>query len=578
MFFSRFSIAQSFNVLAVTGTAVVLALGASLFFFSVSEKEANQAEQNRYQSMLLADELRQSSDDLTRLGRTYVVTKDPSFKRQYMDVLAIRDGKKPRPKDYNRIYWDFVSAGIAQPNPPTVAVPLLELMRKAGFTQAEFDKLEQAKANSDGLVNLEVEAMNLVEGRDKNGNPIASPDHDRAIQLLHSPEYHKYKADIMVHVDEFLEMLDKRTEAEVQASVTRANVFYYMTLGFSAALALVLLSMAMLFRNRAIKGWAEVQTAIAAMAQGNKNMAIPGLDRMDEIGDMARAIEQSRSETRIIIDRVANDIQSRLGEVVGMITEASRAIQTDSSEVQERSNDASNQTQKALDVMRSTDSQVQAVAAAAEEMLASVNEISQQLGRAQSFSQETVSQTEHTDHTVAELADAADRIGQVVQLISEIAEQTNLLALNATIEAARAGEAGKGFAVVAQEVKTLAAQTASATAEISGQISGIQNVSGKAVDAIKEIRRSIERIDDATNCVAVAVQQQSSATEEISRNCHATANGTRDVMNHVDEVGQVQQNVYAASERLQALSDNLARQASSLSSNVHEIVDDLRSA
>ncbi|MCB1971639.1 MAG: methyl-accepting chemotaxis protein, partial [Geminicoccaceae bacterium] len=338
------------------------------------------------------------------------------------------------------------------------------------------------------------------------------------------------------------------------------------------------LSMAMLFRNRAIKGWAEVQTAIAAMAQGNKNMAIPGLDRMDEIGDMARAIEQSRSETRIIIDRVANDIQSRLGEVVGMITEASRAIQTDSSEVQERSNDASNQTQKALDVMRSTDSQVQAVAAAAEEMLASVNEISQQLGRAQSFSQETVSQTEHTDHTVAELADAADRIGQVVQLISEIAEQTNLLALNATIEAARAGEAGKGFAVVAQEVKTLAAQTASATAEISGQISGIQNVSGKAVDAIKEIRRSIERIDDATNCVAVAVQQQSSATEEISRNCHATANGTRDVMNHVDEVGQVQQNVYAASERLQALSDNLARQASSLSSNVHEIVDDLRSA
>ncbi|MCB1834704.1 MAG: hypothetical protein KDH19_14915, partial [Geminicoccaceae bacterium] len=282
--------------------------------------------------------------------------------------------------------------------------------------------------------------------------------------------------------------------------------------------------------------------------------------------------------SRATVQRVANDIQSRVGEVVGLITEASRSIQSDTIEVQARAENASGQTGRALEVMRGTDEQVQAVAAAAEEMLASVNQISQELGRAQNFSRETVEQTEHTDNTVAELAEAAERIGQVVQLISEIAEQTNLLALNATIEAARAGEAGKGFAVVAQEVKTLAAQTASATAEISGQIAAIQQVSSKAVDAIKEIRRSIERIDEATNSVASAVQEQSAATEEVSYNCRKTADGTRDVINRVDDVGKVQQDVFAACQRLQTLSDSLSGQAGNLSRNVDSLVHDLESA
>ncbi|MCB1832617.1 MAG: methyl-accepting chemotaxis protein, partial [Geminicoccaceae bacterium] len=238
------SISQSFNVLAITGAVVVVALGTSLYMTKLAKVEAIDAANGRYNSMLLADELRQSSDDLTRLGRTYVVTRDPDYKRQYMDILAIRNGTKPRPQDYNRIYWDFVAAGNDQPRPPGRSVPLLQLMREAGYTDAEFAKLEEAKANSDGLVALEVEAMNLVEGKDRNGNPIAEPDYGRAIQLVHSPEYHRFKANIMKPVDDFMVLLEDRTEAAAVAAENKSDMYFYSTIFWSVMLTGVFISMA----------------------------------------------------------------------------------------------------------------------------------------------------------------------------------------------------------------------------------------------------------------------------------------------------------------------------------------------
>lgn len=117
---------------------------------SASEEQAA-AYENRYRSYLLADELRQSSDDLTRLGRTYVVTGDPSYKQQYLDIISIRNGEKPRPQAYNRIYWDFVDGGNLKPRPDGETVPLLTLMKRQGFTDAEFNELKEAQKRSDAL-------------------------------------------------------------------------------------------------------------------------------------------------------------------------------------------------------------------------------------------------------------------------------------------------------------------------------------------------------------------------------------------------------------------------------------------
>jgi methyl-accepting chemotaxis protein len=123
----------------------------------------SQAELQRYNSYLLADGLRQSSDDLTRLARTYVITGDAKYEKQYWDVLDIRNGKKARPQDYQRIYWDFMAVDGIAPRPSEGSISLQDLMKQASFSNEEFAKLKEAQANSDDLVKSETIAMNAVK-------------------------------------------------------------------------------------------------------------------------------------------------------------------------------------------------------------------------------------------------------------------------------------------------------------------------------------------------------------------------------------------------------------------------------
>lgn len=217
-----------FGLFAATLVILVLVF-ASIYKIRASSAHLRDAFETRYKSYLLADELRQSSDDLTRLARTYVVTGDPRYEAQYNDVVAIRAGKKPRPAEYQRIYWDFVAAGDPQPRPPTKAVSLLELMKQAGFTSQELGKLSEAEANSNGLVKTETIAMNAVKGRFDDGTGSFTregpPDLDMARRLLHDEAYHQTKARIMKPVDEFFVLLENRTASEVQRA-EKANTFW----------------------------------------------------------------------------------------------------------------------------------------------------------------------------------------------------------------------------------------------------------------------------------------------------------------------------------------------------------------
>jgi len=172
---------------------------------------------------------------------------------------------------------------------------------------------------------------------------------------------------------------------------------------------------------------------------------------------------------------------------------------------------------------------VQTVAAAAEELAASIGEISRQVSQSTSIAERAVDSARRTDAVVQALAEAAGRIGDVVMLISNIAGQTNLLALNATIEAARAGESGKGFAVVASEVKGLASQTAKATDDIREQISQMQAVTQKAVAAIQDIGATVGEMGGIATAIAAAVEEQGSATAEIARSVQKAADGNQTV-------------------------------------------------
>ncbi len=177
-----------------------------------SEKQIDRAHELRIRSHLLADELRQSSDDLTRMVRTYIATGNPLYKQHYQEILDIRDGKSPRPAAYNDIYWDLVLADDLRPQGFGQKIPLLTLMMQAGFTEAEFSKLSEAKSNSDKLTGTEFAAMKLVESAD----PVTEANRDVAIQMLHDAAYHQSKAEIMQPINTFHQAMDKRTLATVR--------------------------------------------------------------------------------------------------------------------------------------------------------------------------------------------------------------------------------------------------------------------------------------------------------------------------------------------------------------------------
>lgn len=208
-------------------TAGVIAIAVLSFLLKTATDRMDAYQERRHATFLLADQLRQSSDDLTRLARTYVVTGDPRYEKWYWDVLAIRNGKKPRPENYDGIYWDLVFDDKVKPRPDTAAVSLRELMERAGFTRAEFGKLSGAQKNSDDLVQTEKIAMNMVKGRylDGSGNftKTGAPDPETARTLMHDAAYHRTKASIMAPIGEFQKMLSERTRQEAVQSLKRTR-------------------------------------------------------------------------------------------------------------------------------------------------------------------------------------------------------------------------------------------------------------------------------------------------------------------------------------------------------------------
>jgi methyl-accepting chemotaxis protein len=207
-----------------------------------------------------------------------------------------------------------------------------------------------------------------------------------------------------------------------------------------------------------------------------------------------------------------------------------------------------------------------AAAGAAEELIASIGEIGRQIGQAAEVASHSVAEAQTTNEHMTRLADTVQHIGEVVSLIRSIAGQTNLLALNATIEAARAGEAGRGFAVVASEVKSLAVQTAKATEQIATQIEAVQSSTRVTADAIRRNTERMREIDGYTSAVALSLQQQDSATDEISHNVASAAHGAKGLVGVLDEVtkavGEARNaagQVLEASETVEAAASRLQR-------------------
>jgi methyl-accepting chemotaxis protein len=352
------------------------------------------------------------------------------------------------------------------------------------------------------------------------------------------------------------------------------------------------------------------------LAGGKLDVEIRFVDRVDEIGGMARAVEifkeqgiakiqleedeaKSRQERRdrekldreqeeaarieqqahvARVEDLTTGFEASVDEVLGIVSSSTTQVE---SSARSMNNIASTTLEHSITVASAAEeasASVQTVAAAAEELTASISEISRQVHQSTAVAQTAVEAADSTNVTIRNLADSAQKVGDVVNLINDIASQTGLLALNATIEAARAGEAGKGFAVVASEVKELASQTAKATDEIAQQVSSIQNATDEAVEAIGGITNTIGEMSEIATAIASAVEEQGAATNEISRNVLEAASGTEEVSASIIDVKNGSEETGAASNEVLTASVELAERFEALQSDVTRFLTDIKAA
>ena len=366
--------------------------------------------------------------------------------------------------------------------------------------------------------------------------------------------------------------------------------------GFGGVMLLLVAAGVVIIARSVARPLSQITETIRRVATGTENVEVPHAGRIDEIGELARAIgvfQHAMDRNRDLNAQVSQDSEVReararhietaveefrtaIGGVMRAVTENAAAMRITAETITRLTADANDRAATAAGATSQASTNVSAVASAAEELSTSVEEIGRQIRQSAGAVEQTGHRTVKSITEIEGLAAATQRIDGVLTLIQTIAEQTNLLALNATIEAARAGDAGRGFAVVAHEVKALAGQTAKATEEISQNVGLIQASTKTAVDAVREIGDAVRGINEITSNISNAIEQQDQATREISVNAQSTAQGNQTLVMNIgslrDAIGETSTaaaSVLSASGDLNATAQTLAHEVERFFQNLH---------
>ncbi|TDG27567.1 methyl-accepting chemotaxis protein [Paracraurococcus ruber] len=427
---------------------------------------------------------------------------------------------------------------------------------------------------------------------------LAAGQRDRAVEII--------RRDVDRVVDGLRDALKDQVDANVatQAGLAAAardraeTALLQGWLALAAALGLSAAAVVVLITRGAARPMRALATRMHALADGDRDSAVPGTARGDEIGVMARSVEgfrqavaerdrmaaavaaeqaarQARAER---VERLVRGFEAEAGEALRVVAMAATELDGTARAMQGAAEDGSARAASLADASGQASTHVQAAAAAVDQVTGSIAEVARQVAETAKVARAAATDARATDAAISALAEAAQRIGEVVRLIGDIAGQTNLLALNATIEAARAGEAGKGFAVVASEVKTLAGQTARATEEIGQQIAAMQSETARAVEAIRGIARTVEGMDGLTAQVAASAEEQAAAVREIGRAVAQAAAGTEEVGRHAGGVTEGAGRTGEAAAKVQGASEALARRSEALRGQVDGFLAGIRAA
>jgi len=569
--------------LVLLGGIVVLvaALAYQFFLLHATTQEMFASNRRQLTSYLLANELRQSSDDLTRLARTYAVTGDSLYARQYQMVLDIRNGVVARPQQYHRAYWDFVTEEGFKPRPDSDEKTSLQtLMKKAGFSEKEFLLLSEAEQRSNDLVKLETRAMHAVNGEFEDGrggySRRGAPDLELARNLMHSKEYHRIKAGIMTPLNDFFAEMERRTASEVglaQAELDRAQKVFLLLLLLTLG-AIVLLVYNGRRQTMAILGGRpeELEDILSTLAAGNLsvrlqrrqegsvyNLVIMTVEGLREL--IVQVQEGSRAMNAGIasLTATAETIRSDSNEILGIVEHDASTIEQITVSIDHIAGNADEVRKSVEKTGTNADDSVQAVVNVA--------------GKVRSMESTVLA----VGRTIETLSTRSTEISSIISVIRGIAEQTNLLALNAAIEAARAGEKGRGFAVVADEVRKLAERSSLATVDIAEKIENIRqdtettlndvrmavaaakvcvDSTDAAMTQISEIQQQMQAVVAATHQIAHGTREQSLAVTEIAKSIEQLSERTHSTNQQINQSSEVSA---ALDKSAQALTRTISR-------------------
>jgi methyl-accepting chemotaxis protein len=383
----------------------------------------------------------------------------------------------------------------------------------------------------------------------QNGKSTDASDLSRTSGLA---AYSSFSSDL----DKDIELNNKGAQAAKSEAASEYAAAKYWLVGLSVGAIVLGLLVAISLARTISSSTAEMLAAIEQIAANNLAVADMNVRSRDEIGRAGEALNKMKNNLHEVIESISETAQQ--------VAAASEEFSSTSQQITANSEEATAQANTVSAATEQVSRNLQTVATGAEEMSATIKDIAKNASEAARVASEAVKNAETTNAIVAKLGDSSAEIGQVIKVITSIAQQTNLLALNATIEAARAGEAGKGFAVVANEVKELAKQTAKATEDISQKINAIQEDTKGAVEAIGTISGIINQINDISNTIATAVEEQSATTNEMSRNVVEAAKGSEAITQNITGVAQAAQNTSSSAHDSQKAASQLAEMSTQL--------------